>query len=73
MLRRDKRAGRGRTSAATLIEDRKVDGQVSQSEIAELAYQLWVDRGCPAGSAEEDWFEAERRIISRQLVPRHSA
>ena len=31
--------------------------------IRELAYQLWVDRGCPHdGSAEQDWLEAERRL-----------
>jgi hypothetical protein len=73
MLKRDKRAGRGRMSAPTLIEDRRVDSQVAQSEIAELAYELWLNRGCPSGSSEEDWFEAERRIGSRTLVPRQSA
>jgi hypothetical protein len=73
MLKRDKRVGRGRMSAAILIEDRKSDGQATQSEIAELAYELWLNRGCPSGSPEEDWFEAERRIGSRTLVPRQSA
>src|ERR1700679_1785095 len=28
------------------------------SEIAALAYELWQARGCPAGSPEEDWFQA---------------
>jgi Protein of unknown function (DUF2934) len=31
-------------------------------QIAELAYFLWQDRGCPEGSAEEDWFNAERAL-----------
>jgi hypothetical protein len=28
--------------------------------IAELAYALWEARGCPHGSSEQDWLEAER-------------
>jgi len=27
--------------------------------IAELAYYLWRERGCPNGSPEEDWYRAE--------------
>ena len=31
----------------------------SRSEdIARLAYSLWQQRGCPAGSAETDWLTA---------------
>jgi len=28
--------------------------------IAKLAYELWSSRGCPDGSPEQDWYEAER-------------
>jgi hypothetical protein len=28
--------------------------------IAKLAYELWLSRGCPDGSPEQDWYEAER-------------
>ena len=34
----------------------------STEEIAALAYQLWQERGCPEGSAEEDWYEAQRKL-----------
>lgn len=34
----------------------------SESDIAALAYQLWQARGCPLGSPEEDWLEAERHL-----------
>ena len=34
--------------------------------IAELAYRLWEERGCPEGSPDEDWYEAEF-IIDQQL------
>ena len=30
--------------------------------IAVLAYEYWLERGCPHGSPEEDWFRAEREI-----------
>jgi hypothetical protein len=32
----------------------------------ELAYKLWEERGRPEGRAEEDWFEAGRRLESDQ-------
>jgi hypothetical protein len=73
MLKRDRRNSGGRMSAAALGKDQPIDCQTNQSEIAELAYRLWVDRGCPSGSPEEDWFEAERRLSSRGLVQRHTA
>jgi Protein of unknown function (DUF2934) len=40
-------------------------GQTATQEerIARLAYALWQYRGCPEGSADEDWLEAERQIL----------
>jgi hypothetical protein len=35
------------------------------SDIAELAHSLWQARGCPEGSAEEDWFHAAHELRSR--------
>jgi hypothetical protein len=31
-------------------------------KVAELAYILWQQRGCPEGVADEIWFEAERSV-----------
>jgi hypothetical protein len=31
-------------------------------DIARLAYALWQERGCPDGSAERDWLEAEQEL-----------
>lgn len=36
-----------------------------EAEIAVLAHRLWLDRGCPEGSPEEDWFLAERELGQR--------
>jgi Protein of unknown function (DUF2934) len=47
-------------------ENRKVEPLANplpdEKEIARLAYQRWVEKGCPQQSAEEDWFEAEREL-----------
>jgi hypothetical protein len=32
--------------------------------IGELAYRLWQARGCPEGSAERDWLDAEKQLRS---------
>ena len=34
-------------------------------EIARLAYRIWEERGRPIGSAEVDWYEAERQLQIR--------
>jgi len=39
------------------------------NNVEALAYELWVQRGCPLGSDQEDWFRAEaelRQISSTQ-------
>ena len=41
----------------------------TESEIATVAYQLWLDNGCPVGSDQEDWFRAEA-MLKNALVGR---
>jgi hypothetical protein len=36
--------------------------EILHEQIAALAYTLWQERGCPEGSAEEDWFRAEKEL-----------
>jgi hypothetical protein len=38
----------------------------SNNSIAKLAYQLWIARGRPHGSEEEDWLEAERQLAGAE-------
>ncbi len=40
----------------------------SHQEIAILAYHYWELRGCPFGSPEEDWFRAERELLSARAA-----
>lgn len=38
------------------------EAQDLQEQIAALAYSLWQSRGCPEGTADEDWFNAEETL-----------
>ena len=40
--------------------------QSENRSIGELAYQLWQARGCPEGTAEQDWLDAERQLRAKQ-------
>lgn len=34
--------------------------------IGELAYHLWQARGCPEGTAEKDWLDAEKQLRAQR-------
>jgi hypothetical protein len=40
----------------------------TESTVAKLAYQLWLQRGSPDGSPEEDWYRAESLLQSSALA-----
>jgi hypothetical protein len=33
-----------------------------KEKVAELAYSIWQQRGCPENCADEIWLEAERKV-----------
>ncbi|MCZ2154494.1 MAG: DUF2934 domain-containing protein [Bryobacterales bacterium] len=37
---------------------------VGHESIAALAYQLWEARGCPEGSPEQDWHDAQQMLAA---------
>lgn len=39
--------------------------QTPDSEIAALAYHFWTERGCPIGSPNDDWFQAEAKLKNK--------
>jgi len=41
---------------------------VEDVEIQKLAYELWLERGCPIGSPEDDWYRAEEQLRGRTEV-----
>jgi Protein of unknown function (DUF2934) len=50
-----------RSDAEYLSEVTTADN-ATEAEIAARAYELWQERGCPIGSAQEDWFKAEHEL-----------
>ena len=54
-------------SSDTIPVSRGIEGKVqslNREAVEKLAYQYWLDRGCPEGSAGEDWLQAERTLLS---------
>lgn len=37
---------------------------VPQDEIARRAYEIWQNRGCPAGDGSQDWRAAEAELAA---------
>jgi len=44
--------------------------RATEGEIAAVAYQLWLDSGCPVGSDQEDWFRAEAMLKNALVTKR---
>ena len=42
-------------------------------EIRFRAYELYQQRGCTPGQDEQDWFAAEREVLSRHDQDKHTA
>lgn len=49
-------------SAAVEEPEQSSETVPPQEEIASLAYALWLQRGSPEGSPDEDWFRAEQEL-----------
>ena len=49
------------------------DMESRRQQIAMLAYSLWQARGCPEGSSEQDWLQAEQQITSGMMSRAASA
>jgi DUF2934 family protein len=54
-----------KTSAGAGSEASRTTINPDYDAIGALAYELWLKRGCPIGSPEEDWFQAERLLARR--------
>ena len=45
-----------------VVRQNQASDPVDRGAIAKVAYELWLRRGRPDGSPEEDWYEAERML-----------
>lgn len=44
------------------------DAIIDSGAIGKRAYELWLERGCPEGSPEEDWYSAEKELRAMSPV-----
>jgi hypothetical protein len=44
-------------------ENKTATSAGNEEQVRLIAYQIWIDRGCPQGTAESDWLEAEQTIL----------
>ncbi len=53
----------------TTRESKNLGGaaELRESEIAAVAYQLWLKRGRPEGSCNKDWFEARAILMKKNF------
>ena len=66
-------------AAKTMLERSTVSESVeaaatvspTESEIAIVAYLLWLDDGCPVGSDQEYWFRAEATLTNALVARCH--
>ncbi len=42
--------------------------ELDHGQIQALAYNLWLERGCPYGSPEDDWYRAEEELRGRTEI-----
>jgi hypothetical protein len=40
----------------------RAEAPVDPETVEAMAYQLWLQRGCPIGSDQEDWYRAEGEL-----------
>ena len=44
-----------------------MDHEFYHEQIERLAYQLWEERGRPAGSPDDDWFRANEILSDQEM------
>jgi hypothetical protein len=54
--------------SGTAAQQAPPDPAVDREEVERLAHSYWEARGCPEGSAEEDWFRAEQEVRARRAA-----
>ena len=45
-----------------------LDPAAHHEAVAQLAYRIWEERGCPHGSPEQDWYRAEKEVRRVELT-----
>ena len=49
------------------------EASVNHEAVEAMAYQLWLQRGCPTGSEQEDWYRAEAELKDKSTANERAA
>lgn len=49
-------------------KEEKIKVEITQEQIAERAYQLWLNGGCQHGHDVEDWQQAEEELTTQLIM-----
>jgi len=52
---------------------KKSDAAANHEKVEARAYQLWLLRGSPAGSDQEDWYRAEAELKDQRQANEQAA
>lgn len=63
--RRQSMARQGTARAVEQPQAKPSVAGTTHEDVSSLAYALWQARGCPEGSPEEDWFNAESALKAK--------
>ena len=67
---KQRRSGEKAKTSVTVKEQLAAEAETAipeHDEVAALAYRLWLERGSPFGSDQEDWFRAEEQLNNRKV------
>jgi hypothetical protein len=59
-----------RRSARNVKKARSPAPPVNRDAVEAMAYQIWLHRGAPLGSDQEDWYRAEAELKAVRPNPR---
>ena len=51
----------------------RADAVVDPETVEAMAYQFWLQRGCPNGSDQEDWYRAEAELKTKNPANQQAA
>ena len=51
----------------------RAEAPVDPETVEAMAYQLWLQRGCPIGSDQEDWYRAEAELKEKNPANQEAA
>src|SRR4051794_34587227 len=62
-----------RQSTPEIKVPNRSEPSVDREAVEAMAFQIWLERGCPIGSDQEDWYQAEAALKDRHQSNQRAA